>query len=856
MDYNISVQLKGKIYIGVISIICLFIDLIAFFFLYFNNSRKQNKSLIPNIIIVGCFFQSIISYCCLISTNINDFFNNNPLPKILTFNFIIKGEEKFSIFFGLTEYLTNFMKFFNFAIFIFSLIGSYMTEIFYCFESIYLFQNPVSNTKTRKIIYALLGSIITLIVGFYSIGNAFDPEKINKNVNRSYIFDDLDNDFDSILRNCFSFDLEFASNFSNCVKIIFGNDDRYFGIIIKCINFPLLILTIIYIFIDLISVVAILNSIKVQSKLFIYEKAIFRTRHIFYSFFGIILTLAIVIPLYFIIINENSYINDEIKKYNILCSFITIGLNIFGVSNSIFRFLEIDIPNHISFSGNLSKEGYNGKAIQQFLKLIEDNEEKENLKLKLQGKEEEILRVSKVFEDKPFDEKNIKEYLSHKKSKGDIKNKLSLSAQIACDFLSESVYYIVSCITYIGKNIKEIPMIGDESYTMCNEHILKTDSIIRKKKNNYKEIINNDLLIEKRDNRLLSLISDDIKVADEEEKNLINTDDINKPEIDDFIKPKENDSKENEWITHSISLKQVKLGNFFTNFFSRNIKIIEYAPEIFRNILRLDKIDKKQLISSFNVIDNILKLSNFKGSEGKSGSIFFETHDKKFIIKTISEGELKSMMDNLIQKYYTLFSTNVFSNLTRIYGLYTLILGMSKVHVVVMENIFPFDKKSLVCKYDLKGSSAGRKTKKIFDKKGVTLKDNDYIELSNKDSKFKINLTDESKDYINQVMSGDLNILEEARLMDYSLFVCIAKKKLIEKEKDKIIIKDRIFESTDKRYVYILGIIDYLTEFGTKKKLEYRYKRFFNKKKYAMSSINPSKYRQRFILFLKKYSVL
>ena len=849
MDYNDSVELKGRTYIGIISIICLLVDLIAFFFLYFNNSRKQNKSLIPNIIIVGCFFQSIISYCCLISTNINDFFNNNPLPKILKFNFFIKREEKFSVFFGLTEYLTNFMKFFNFAVFIFSLIGSYMTEIFYCFESIYLFQNPVSNTKNRKILYSSLGSIITLIVGFYSIGNAFNPEKINKNVNRPYIFDDLDNDYDSILRNCFNFDLEFASNFSNCVKIIFGNDDRYFGIIIKCINFPLLILAIIFIFIDLISVVAILNSIKVQSKLFIYEKAIFRTRHIFYSFFGIILTFSIVIPLYFIIINENSYINDKINKYNILCSFITIGLNIFGVSNSIFRFLEIDILNHISFSGNLFKEGYNEKAIQQFLKLIEDNEEKEKLIQKLQGKVEESLRISKVFEDKPFDEKNINEYLSHKKSKQDIKNKLTLSAQIACDFLSESVYYIVSCITYIGKNIKEIPMIGDESYTMCNEHILKTDSSIGHKKNNYKEIINNDLLIEKRDNRLLSLIGEDIKVANEDENNLINTNEINKKE-------KENDSKENEWITRSISLKQIKLGNFFTNFFSRKIKIIEYAPEIFRNILRLDKIDKKQLISSFNVIDNILKLSNFKGSEGKSGSIFFETHDKKFIIKTISEGELKSMMDNLIKKYYTLFSTNVFSNLTRIYGLYTLILGMSKVHVVVMENIFPFDKKSLVCKYDLKGSSAGRKTKKIFDKKGVTLKDNDYIELSNKDSKFKINLTDESKDYINQVMSGDLNILEEARLMDYSLFVCIAKKKLIEKEKDKIIIKDRIFESTDKKYVYILGIIDYLTEFGTKKKLEYSYKRFINKKKYAMSSINPSKYRQRFILFLKKYSVL
>jgi len=855
MDYNDSVQLKGKIYIGIISIICLLVDIIAFFFLYFNNSRKQNKSLIPNIIIVGCFFQSIISYCCLISTNINDFFNNNPLPKILSFDFILKGNENFNIFFGLNEYLIFFMKFFNFTIFIFSMIGSYMTEIFYCFESIYLFQNPVSNTKNRKIIYVLLGSIVTIIVACYSIGNAFNPEKINKNVNRLYIFEELDNDFDSILKNCFTFDLEFASNFSKCVKIIFGNDDRYFGIIIKCINFPLLTLATIYIFIDLISVVAILNSIKVQSKLFIYEKTIFRTRHIFYSLFGIIFTLAIVFSLYFIIINENSYINDQINKYNILCSFITIGFNIFGLSNSIFRILEIDILNRISFSGNLFKEGYNEKAIQQFLKLIEDNEEKEKLIQKLQGKKEENQRISKIFEDKPLDEKNINDYLSHKKNKEGIKNKLSLSAQIACDFISESVYYIVSCMTYIGKNIKEIPMIGDESYTMCNEHILKTDSSMRKKKNNYKDIINNDLIIEKRDNRLLSLIGDDMKVDNEEENNMINTNEINKQENED-IEPKENDSKENEWITRSISLKQVKLGNFFTNFFSRKIKIIEYAPEIFRNILRLDKIDKKQLISSFNVADNILKLSNFKGSEGKSGSIFFETHDKKFIIKTISEGELKSMMNKLIQKYYTLFSTNVFSNLTHIYGLYTLILGMSKVHVAVMENIFPFDKKSLICKYDLKGSSAGRRTKKIFDKKGVTLKDNDYIELSNKDSKYKINLTNESKDYINQVMSGDLNILEEAKLMDYSLFVCIAKKKNIEKEKDKIIIKDRIFESTNKKYVYILGIIDYLTEFGTKKKLEYSYKRFFNKKKYAMSSINPSKYRQRFILFLKKYSVL
>ena len=232
-------------------------------------------------------------------------------------------------------------------------------------------------------------------------------------------------------------------------------------------------------------------------------------------------------------------------------------------------------------------------------------------------------------------------------------------------------------------------MIEEESYTRCNEHILKNDSNFQQKKNKNEQVINNKFLLDNSNPRI-SLIRGDAQINDNEDVLILSSnefDNITKEEKE----TKDDTSPLNEWITHSIPYKQAKLGNFFTNIFSRNIKIIEYAPEIFRNILRFDRIDENQLVKSFNVTDNILKLSSFKGSEGKSGSIFFETHDKKFIIKTISEGELKSMINNLIKKYYTLFSGNVYSNLTRIYGLYTLILGMSKVHVVVMENIFPFD---------------------------------------------------------------------------------------------------------------------------------------------------------------------
>ena len=213
------------------------------------------------------------------------------------------------------------------------------------------------------------------------------------------------------------------------------------------------------------------------------------------------------------------------------------------------------------------------------------------------------------------------------------------------------------------------------------------------------------------------------------------------------------------------------------------------------------------------------------------------------------------MLFSLIKPYYTLFSNNSYSNLNRIYGIYTLILGLSKVHVIVIENFFPFDKKSLICKFDLKGSKMGRITKKIFYKEGKTLKDIDYIELSNKDLRYKIDLNNKSKKYIKNVISFDLNILEEARLMDYSFFVCIAKKDLIDKERNRIINKDRIFESKDKNYVYIFGIIDYLTQYGTKKKIEFFIKSCC-KKKNAMSSVNPIKYRKRFTGFLKKLSIL
>ena len=817
--------------IYLVVIICIFnliTNLGGFMLFYFNNSKNQNNSLIPKLIITGFAFQSIISYCCITLINVNDFITNNPLPKILS---IITNRLK--IFFELYNSLIGLLKLFNALLFIIILISNYLNEIFYCVESIYLFQNPVSNTKNRKIIYILLNTIIPIIFAIHAITAAFNSIKIDENHPLWEIYEN-----NSL--QCISFSSKFFVNLSKCSKYAFGDDLRYFGIILCFCWASMTIFPSILILLILFSIIIILNSIKIQSKLFIYEKQIFQTRHIIYSILGSIFSIGIIFLVY-ILKNKNFEQNiNIIDNYELYYLLIIIDLNLFGVSNAIIRLLEIDFFHCITFSKNVVKEDYNEKAIQQFMKLIGDNEQKEKLKKKIEKIEDQNTDISKNFENIDFSDKNKKELKF--KNRNSINNTLPLSSQIACDFLSESVYYIISCIINIANNGISTSILQEQSYISCNEHILIPNS--NKDNFNYKLKIND---------------GNDSIIIDDKEQNLI----INSDESDNIKENNlnEGESKEsyipfNQWETRTILLKQAKFGNFFTNLFSRKIKIIEYSPEIFRNILHFDKIDETQLIKSFNLIDNILKLSSFKGSEGKSGSIFFETHDKKFIIKTIREDELESMYNKLLEKYYNLFSAHSYSNLTRIYGLYTLILGVSKVHVVIMENIFPFDKKALICKYDLKGSSLGRRTKKLFDKKGVTLKDNDYIELSNKYPEYTINLTEQGILMINNVLSYDLDILEEADLMDYSFFVCIAKKKDIKEEEDKIIIKDRIFESINDDYVYILGIIDYLTEFGISKKIENIIKKMFNKKKYSMSCVNPKIYRKRFITFLKNCNIV
>ena len=115
---------------------------------------------------------------------------------------------------------------------------------------------------------------------------------------------------------------------------------------------------------------------------------------------------------------------------------------------------------------------------------------------------------------------------------------------------------------------------------------------------------------------------------------------------------------------------------------------------------------------------------------GKSGSFFFFSHDRKFLIKTMRKKELKVML-KILPDYIRHFKKNPNSLLVKIFGVFTLKKsGMSPVYIMLMENTMRFkDPKQLNYVFDLKGSMVDRKVSGMT-KHTTTLKDINFLMAS------------------------------------------------------------------------------------------------------------------------------
>lgn len=100
--------------------------------------------------------------------------------------------------------------------------------------------------------------------------------------------------------------------------------------------------------------------------------------------------------------------------------------------------------------------------------------------------------------------------------------------------------------------------------------------------------------------------------------------------------------------------------------------ITEHFPKLFHDLRKDDNLDNLEMLISLDPIKNKINMLKIKESEGKSGSFFFFSYDKKFIIKTVKSHELEVVLSSFMKKYYMLIKQNPDSLLTRIYGLYTI----------------------------------------------------------------------------------------------------------------------------------------------------------------------------------------
>eukprot|EP01018_Ginkgo_biloba_P037662 Gb_24341 [translate_table: standard] len=184
----------------------------------------------------------------------------------------------------------------------------------------------------------------------------------------------------------------------------------------------------------------------------------------------------------------------------------------------------------------------------------------------------------------------------------------------------------------------------------------------------------------------------------------------------------------------------------------------DYCPMVFRHLRELFKIDAADYMLSICGNDGLRELS----SPGKSGSVFYLSHDDRFIIKTMRKSEVKVLL-GMLPNYYHHVRTYENTLITKFFGLHSVkTAGGQKVRFIVMGNLLC----SEFCihrRFDLKGSSQGRSTDKVEINETTTLKDLDLD--------FVFRLEPFWCQALLKQLECDCEFLESQRIMDYSLLL-------------------------------------------------------------------------------------
>ncbi|KAL7235812.1 hypothetical protein ACSBR1_019158 [Camellia fascicularis] len=185
---------------------------------------------------------------------------------------------------------------------------------------------------------------------------------------------------------------------------------------------------------------------------------------------------------------------------------------------------------------------------------------------------------------------------------------------------------------------------------------------------------------------------------------------------------------------------------------------MDYCPMVFRNLRELFKLDAAEYMMSICGDDGLRELS----SPGKSGSIFYISHDGRFFIKTSRRSEMKALL-KMLPSYYEHVKDHENTLITKFFGLHRITLrGFKKVYFVVMGNMFCTDLR-IHRRFDLKGSKQGRFTNPDEIDESTTLKD---LDLS-----YEFHMDKLLRESLFRQLKLDCKFLESQQIIDYSLLL-------------------------------------------------------------------------------------